>query len=174
MVLENQWREVVTAAKAFHRPYLVPPIIMAAVAVEIRILDVHAAPVWSSSATKKPPATTKDAPRTTTTTARAASRARQTRTGCRTPPTSAYAQRTPTARLTPACTRASRALRVPPDPRETPSRVATRRRARLDRHRRHRRRRPHRRHRRLPLPKTRRRRPRRPAMQSSATSKTRG
>ena len=33
MVLENQWREVVTAAKAFHRPYLVPPIIMAAVAL---------------------------------------------------------------------------------------------------------------------------------------------
>ena len=124
-----------------------------------------AAPASSSSATKEPPATTKAAPRTTTTIAAAASRARPARTGCRTPRTSAYARKTTTARLTPACTRASRALRVPPDPRETPSRVATRRRARLDRR--------HRRHRRPPPPKTRRRRLRRRATRSSPTSPTR-
>ena len=208
MVLENQWREVVTAAKAFHRPYLVPPIIMAAVAlvaamesppamedwvavgraeypglvirvqpsqgaevvaVETRILEVQAAPVWSSPATRKPPATTKAAPRTTTTTGQTASRARPARRGCRTPRTSAYAPRTTTAHTH---KRAPRALRVPPDPRETPSRVATRRRALLDR--RHRLRRHHRRrHRRPTPPKTRRRRLRRRATRSSPTSPTR-
>mmetsp|Transcript_11219 Transcript_11219/g.50842 ORF Transcript_11219/g.50842 Transcript_11219/m.50842 type:complete len:325 (-) Transcript_11219:63-1037(-) len=139
--------------------------------VVVCIMGGQAAPAWSSYATKKPPATTKAAPRTTTTTGRTASRARPARRGCPTPLTSAYAPGTTTAGLTAACTRAPRALRVQPDPRVTPSRVATRRRAHLDHHRLHRLRR---RHRLLPPPKTRRRRPRRPAMRSSATSKTRG
>ena len=144
------------------------------VAVQVHILGVKAVPVSSSSATSPPPATTKAAPRTTTTTGRTAPRARPARRGCPTPLTSAYAPGTTTAGLTAACTRAPRALRVPPDPRGTPSRVETRRRAHLDRHRLHRLRRPHRRHRLLPPPKPRRRRPRRRAMRSSATSKTRG
>ena len=134
--------------------------------------DQMAVLALSSYATSPQPATTKAAPRTTITTERAASRARPARTDSQTPRTSAYAPRTTTAHTH---KRAPRALRVPPDPRETPSRVATRRRARLDRrHRRRRRRCRHHRHRRLPPPKTRRRRLRRRAMRSSATSKTRG
>ena len=81
------------------------------VAVQEIVLEGQAAPASSSSATKKPPATTKAAPRTTTTTARAASRARPARTGCRTPLISAYAPRTTTAHTH---KRAPRALRVPP------------------------------------------------------------
>ena len=130
--------------------------------------DQMAVLVSSSSATSPLPAATKAAPRTTTTTARAASRARPARTGCQTPLTSAYAPRITTAHTH---KRAPRALRVPPDPRETPSRVATRRRARLDR--RHRRRHRLRRHRRPTPPKTRRRRLRRRATRSSPTSPTR-
>ena len=136
---------------------------------------VQAAPASSSSATSPPPAATKVAPQTTTTTGQTASRARPARQGCPTRLTSVYARKTTTAGLTAACTRAPLALMVPPDPQETPSRVATRRRARLDlrycsQRRRHRRR--HRRHRRLPPPKTRRRRLRRHATRSSPTSPT--
>jgi hypothetical protein len=97
------------------------------VAVDIIVMEVQAAPAWSSSATKMPPATTKAAPRTTTTTARAASRARPARRGCPTRTTNAYARRTTTARLTAACTHAPRVRRVPHDPLEIPSRVALRR-----------------------------------------------
>ena len=129
----------------------------------------------SSYATSPPPAATKAAPQTTTTTGQTAPRARPARQGCPTRLTSVYARKTTTAGLTAACTRAPLALMVPPDPQETPSRVATRRRARLDlrycsQRRRHRRR--HRRHRRFPPPKTRRRRLRRHATRSSPTSPT--
>ena len=132
----------------------------------------QAAPASSLFATSPPPAATKAAPRIITMTVRTASRVRPARRGCPTPRTSAYAPRTTTARTH---KRAPRALRVPLDQRETPSRVATRRRAQLDRRhcRRRRSRSRPRRHRCPPPPKTRRRRLRRRATRSLPTSPTR-
>ena len=174
-VLEDQAEGVTEAQEPLSRVMARPTQEVVEVVGVIQLLGRLAAPASSSSATSPPPAATKVAPQTTTTTGQTAPRARPARQGCPTRLTSVYARKTTTAGLTAACTRAPLALMVPPDPQETPSRVATRRRARLDlrycsRRRRHRRR--HRRHRRLPPPKTRRRRLRRHATRSSPTSPT--
>ena len=132
---------------------------------QLQFIDgAQAAPASSSYATRMSLATT--AARTTTTTAAYVSAVRPAQTVRRAPQPRANAQRITTARSTAACTRALLALRVRPDPRETPFRVVPRRRAPDHRDRHH--------LRRLKVKRRRRNKPRRPATPSSATSQTRG